>query len=198
MALGPPYRRRRSFYSAMHQTMQLPATKYTWKDYANLPDDGTRYEILDGEVVMTPSAGSPHQGLQAQLLIEFGNRVQRRGLGLVFGDLDCELSPHDIVRPDLLVVLPEHRDRILRTRIAGTPDLAVEILSPSTARRDRTKKLRRYEAAGTPEVWLVDGKARTITQFVHDGTRFCPGIVRRRTVRPAILPGLVIPLHPIW
>jgi Uma2 family endonuclease len=182
----------------MQRTMPLPQTKYTWKDYVALPDDGIRYEILDGEVVMTPSAGSPHQGIQAELMIEFGNRIHRRGRARVFGDLDCHLGPHDIVRPDLLVVLPEHNDRIKKTRVEGPPDLAIEILSPSTARRDRTKKLRRYEAARTPEVWLVDGNARTVTQFVFDGAKFGTGIVRRRTVRLTILPNVVIPLHAIW
>ncbi|MBL8737143.1 MAG: Uma2 family endonuclease, partial [Planctomycetes bacterium] len=137
--------------------LPTPTKKLAWEDYAALPDDGTRYEVLDGEVVVSPSAGSPHQGLQAALLYELFDRIQRPRRGKVFTDLDCELLRHDIVRPDLLVVLPAHYDRILPTRIAGTPDLAIEILSKATAARDRNEKRRRYEAAGTPELWLVDG-----------------------------------------
>jgi Uma2 family endonuclease len=182
----------------MQSIMRTATAKLGWKGYVALPDDGLRREILDGEVVVTPSAGSPHQGIHAQLMIEFGLRVLRSSRGQVFSDLDCQLGPHDIVRPDVLVVLPEHAHRILAAKVDGTPDLAIEVLSPGTARRDRTKKLRRYEAAGTPELWLVDGATRTVTQFVHDGTRFRTGVVRRRTVRPSILPGVVIPLRAIW
>ena len=182
----------------MPTTMPASTTKLGWQEYRALPDDGLRREILDGEVVVTPSAGSPHQGTQIALAFELFRSIQRPRHGRVFTDLDCQLGPHDIVRPDVLVVLPEHAHRILKAKVHGTPGLAVEILSPSTARRDRTRKLRRYEAAGTPELWLVDGAARTVLQFVHDGTTFRTPVVRRRSVRPAVLPGVVIPLRAIW
>ncbi len=176
----------------------MPALKLTWNDYLRLPDDGRRYEILDGDVVVSPSAGSPHQGIQAALSCQLFLRIQRRGLGRVFGDLDCELLAHDIVRPDLLVVLPAHYDRIARTRVLGTPDLVIEILSPGNKTRDRQQKRCRYEHAGTPELWLVDGDRKTITQFVHNGQRFAAPLVAKRSLRLAILPSVVIALADIW
>jgi Uma2 family endonuclease len=166
--------------------------------YRALPDDGSRYEVLAGEVVVSPSAGSPHQALQAALIYEFMARIGRKRRGQVFADLDCELLPHDIVRPDLLVVLPEHRDRILPTHVRGTPDLCVEILSPSTAQRDGNEKLARYAAAGTPELWLVCGLTRTVTRFVHDGRGFGPPTVASAELELAILPDVVIPFAEIW
>ncbi len=179
-----------------HATM--PAAKLTYADYLRLPDDGQRYEILDGQVVVSPSAGSSHQGIQAVLLYHFVARIQRRRRGRVFGDLDCHLAEHDIVRPDLLVVLPAHKGRITETHIVGTPDLVVEILSPGNAARDRSQKKHRYEVAGTPELWLVDGKKRTVTQFVHDGKRFGPAAVHTTSIRLAILPEVEIPLPEVW
>ena len=178
--------------------LPTPTKKLAWEDYAALPDDGARYEVLDGEVVVSPSAGSPHQRLQLVLAGELYIRVVVPRFGEVFTDLDCELLPHDIVRPDLLVVLPKHRARIVPTRIVGTPDLAIEILSKATAARDRSEKRRRYEAAGTPELWLVDGDQRTVTQFVHDGHGFGPPRTATTSLRLAILPDVDVPLTELW
>lgn len=172
--------------------------KLTYCDYARLPDDGRRYELLDGEVVVSPSPGSPHQGIQAELLYEFMRRVGRKGLGRVFGDLDCEIASFDVVRPDLLVVLPHHCDRILPTRVIGTPDLVIEILAPGNRHLDRHRKRRRYERAGTPELWLVDGEHRTVSQYVHDGTHFGAPRIATRSLRLAILPDVVIPFRELW
>ena len=178
--------------------MPTPTKKLAWEDYAALPDDGTRYEVLDGEVVASPSAGSPHQRLQLRLAVELYSLIQRPGFGELFTDLDCELLPHDIVRPDLLVVLPQHYARILPTRIAGTPDLAIEILSKATAARDRNEKRRRYEAAGTPELWLVDGDQRSVTQFVHDGRAFGAPRIATTSLHLAILPDVDVPFAELW
>lgn len=180
------------------RTTLLMGGKLTYADYLRLPDDGLRYEILDGEVVVSPSAGSPHQGIQAQLVCDLVMRIQRRGLGHVFADLDCHLLRNDVVRPDVLVVLPEHAERILPTHVAGTPDLAIEILSPGTAARDRHRKRHRYAAAGTPELWLVDGPRRLVTQFVHDGRDLVRTAQSGRSLRLAILPRIVVPFARLW
>ena len=116
----------------------------------------------------------------------------------MFGDLDCELLPFDVVRPDLLVVLPQHYDRILPTRVVGTPDLVIEILSPGNKHFDRHRKRRRYERACTPELWLVDGDSRTVTQYVHDGTHFGEPRTATRSLRLAILPDVVVPFGELW
>jgi len=86
----------------------MPTKKFAYDDYVLLPDDGQRYEVLDGEVVVSPAAGTPHQGLQAELMTELMLRIGRKRRGKVFTDVDCELGKHDIVRPDLIVVLPAH------------------------------------------------------------------------------------------
>lgn len=179
----------------------MPAAKshkYTYEEYCLLPDDGKRYEVLDGRVVVSPAAGSPHQGMQAALLYHLYAAIELRRRGRAFTDIDCHLLAHDIVRPDLVVVLPAHTHRIIPTHIVGTPDLAIEILSPRTSARERTTKKHRYEAAGLPELWIVDGKKRVVEQFVHDGKRFGPAIVHSTKIRLAILPKVEIPLREVW
>ncbi len=185
----------------MQRLDPMPATKFTkctYEEYRLLPDDGQRYEVLNGKVVVSPSAGSDHQGIQVALARYLYAAIDERRRGRVFTDLDCHLLANDIVRPDLLVVLPAHTHRIIETHIVGTPDLAIEILSPSNAAHDRTAKKRRYEAAGTPELWLVDPKHHTVTQFVHDGKRFGAARVHTNKIRLAILPKVQIPLHEVW
>ena len=182
----------------MPQLAPMPTTRLTYRDYLRLPDDGLRYEILDGQVVVSPSAGSDHQGVQSALNYALFGRVSRRRRGRVFTDLDCELAPHDVVRPDVLVVLTANTARITKTRVVGTPDLAIEILSPGTAGRDRTRKRRRYEAAGTPELWLVDPVRHVVLQYVHNGTSFLPATEHRRTIRLHVLPDVSIDLRQVW
>ena len=182
----------------MRERTPMPTARLTYRDYVRLPDDGLRYEILDGQVVVSPSAGSDHQDVQAGLMIELGDRIRRHRRGRVFGDLDCEITAHDIVRPDVLVVLAANTARITKTRVVGTPDLAIEILSPGTAGRDRTKKRRRYEAAGTPELWLVDPLRHVVLQYVHDGTAFGPATEHTATIRLHVLPDVEIDLREVW
>jgi len=185
----------------MQRLDSMPATrshKCTYEEYCLLPDDGKRYEVLDGKVVVSPAAGSDHQGIQIALAHHLYTAIDERRRGRVFTDIDCHLLAHDIVRPDLVVVLPAHTHRIIATHIVGTPDLAIEIQSSSTAARDRTSKKHRYEVAGTPELWIVDGRKRTVAQFVHDGRRFGPAIVHTAKIRLAILPKVEITLQEAW
>ena len=83
-----------------------------------------------------------------------------------------QFSDHDIVQPDLVVVLAEHSERITPTKLNGPPDLIVEILSPSTASTDLTLKKQLYERAGVPEYWIADPDTKTIDQYILQGDRY--------------------------
>lgn len=182
----------------MRHRSHMPTARLTYRDYLRLPDDGLRYEILDGRVVVSPPAGTDHQAVLTALSYALFGAIQRRSRGRVFTDLDCEITAHDIVRPDVLVVLAANKRRITKTRVLGTPDLVVEILSPRTASRDRTRKRRRYEAAGTPELWLVDRARRVVVQYVHDGAAFGSATEHRDTIRLHSLPDVEIDLRECW
>ena len=141
-----------------------PAIKFTYEDYKHTPDD-KRYELLDGELIMAPAPNLGHQRIDARLGSRMVLFVERQGLGEVFfAPCDVVLSDTDVVQPDLLFVSREREHILLGDdNVQGAPDLVVEILSPSTAGRDRTVKSALYARHGVKEYWLADPEAKTIT-----------------------------------
>ena len=140
-----------------------PVIKHTYADYCLTPDD-ERYELLDGELIMVPAPGTGHQIVAMELGTLLHVFVKARGLGRVFSaPYDVVLSETNVVQPDLLFIANERTHIITPDNVQGPPDLVVEILSPSTANRDRTRKRALYAQYGVPEYWLVDPDARTVT-----------------------------------
>lgn len=126
--------------------------QWTYEDYAVLPQDGQRYEAVNGVLYMTPAPNLGHQGIAGEIFAYLRNFVQVAGLGRVFtGPADIELHPGTVVQPDVFVVLNEHLDRLTASRVLGAPDLVVEVASPSTARHDIREKQDVYARAGVPE-----------------------------------------------
>ena len=150
-----------------------PAVKFTYEDYQHTPDD-QRYELLDGELIMAPASNLGHQRIGTQLGWRLAQFVAERGRGEVFfAPCDVVLSNTDVVQPDLLFVSHERAHLLLGgANVLGAPDLVVEILSPSTAGRDRTLKRGLYAKHGVREYWLVDPDARTVTVLRLDGGAF--------------------------
>ena len=140
-----------------------PVVKFTYEDYLNAPED-KRYELLDGELVMTPAPGERHQSVSALLGSKLVLFAYESSLGRVyFAPFDVVLSNVDVVQPDLLFVSNERDHIITPANIQGVPDLVVEILSPSTAERDKTFKRALYANHGVNEYWMVDTTAKDIT-----------------------------------
>lgn len=140
-----------------------PIVKFTYEDYLNAPED-KRYELLDGELVMTPAPGERHQSISILLGSKLFQFVSENSLGRVYlAPFDVVLSDVDVVQPDLLFVSNERDHIITPANIQGAPDLVVEILSPSTAERDRTFKRALYANHGVNEYWMVDITAKDIT-----------------------------------
>ena len=144
---------------------------YTWDDYVKFPDDGQRYEIIDGELFVTAAPVFGHQFTSGELHLLLRNWSDQHGKGIVaYAPVDVVLAPDTIVQPDLLWISDERIQEILGDRVDGIPDLVVEILSPSTARRDRTKKSEVYARFGGREYWIVDPKDRSVEiRTNHDG-----------------------------
>ncbi len=126
-------------------------TKLTYADYLKTSDD-ERYELLNGELVMTPAPLLYHQHVLLKLLVKMAALVDERNLGdIYFAPTDVALSDMDVVQPDLLFVSNERNHILTRENIQGAPDLVVEVLSPATAERDRTLKLDLYARHGVHE-----------------------------------------------
>lgn len=143
--------------------------EWAYEMYAALPDDGKQYEVVQGVLMMSPAPEIPHRGIVEEINAYLREHVflKRRGLVLT-GPVDVELAIGTVVQPDVLVVLKEHLNRVQEKRVRGVPDLAVEVISPSSATYDRLVKYSVYERAGVPEYWLVNSRKQTIEVFVLD------------------------------
>ena len=145
--------------------MAMPMLKRQWTfdDLEDLPDDGNRYEIIDGELFVTPSPVLSHQAAVRVMLVVLAAYLERERVGCVFTSPgDVVFSPRRAVQPDVFV-LPLINDRPPQTWAeAGRPLLAVEVLSPSTARADRVVKRTLFREEGVAEYWIVDLDSRII------------------------------------
>ena len=148
--------------------MGMPQTLDSWtaERVRALPDDGLRHEVVDGEHLVTPSPRALHQIALSELEAPLRPYVLEHDLGRVLqSPADIEFDPRTLVQPDLFVT----SQRRVRSWADAQPlRLAVEVLSPSTARADRFVKRRRYQRAGVSEYWIVDLDARLVE-------RWCPG-----------------------
>lgn len=142
--------------------MSVPREKITYQDYLQLPEE-QRYEVLEGDLRMVPAPGILHQEALLSLSHILKVFLRNHRLGRVYiAPVDVILDEDSVVQPDLAVVLSERLDIVSPEGVRGAPDLVVEVLSPSTAHRDRGVKRRLYGRYGVQEYWLVDPVARTI------------------------------------
>jgi Uma2 family endonuclease len=177
--------------------------KLTYEDYERFPEDGQRHEILDGEHFVSASPATPHQlvfGAAFSALYVF---VKERRLGRILGaPYDVVLSEHDVVVPDILFVSSDRGDIINSKNAQGAPDLVVEILSPSSRRRDKGLKLARYEKLGVVEYWILDPEAASVLVFRREGEVFLPPLhlsaENDERLTTPLLPGLELSLREVF
>jgi Uma2 family endonuclease len=173
--------------------------KLDYDDYRRLPDDGKRYEILDGELYVTPAPSPLHQRVSKRLQRKLEDYFEARGLGEVFNaPIDMILGRHDVAQPDILVVA--NPSQISGRGIEGAPLLVVEVLFPSTRRHDREVKMRRYAALASPHYWIVDPEGKWIACYRLAGDSYrqlieCEGDVQ---LVPEDWPDLIIALADLW
>ena len=139
-------------------TMQTQQTPTTWEDVLRMPDDGNRYEFIGGRLYMTAAPVIRHQRVLARLWSALFPILVDSGRGEVLSAPLLVQFPgtDDRVQPDLLFISEERREIIGEKQVTGAPDLVVEILSPSTAHRDRGIKLDLYARSGVRQYWIVD------------------------------------------
>ncbi len=173
--------------------MSTVTRTWTYADLADWPesDDGNRYEIIDGELIVTPAPIPPHELLTIELVFRFGEVVRPGRLGRLFtAPVDVLLPGGDALEPDLVFIRADRLDIVGPAAIEGPPDIVVEILSPSTRARDLGRKMELYAALGVPEYWIVDPDARTATLFALRGETYEPIPQQEGRVRSTVLPDL--------
>ena len=175
------------------RVVSLPR-RYSIEDYEQLPDDGPRYELIDGVLIEMPSPTTIHQWIAGLLYQAIVAVVMRDRLGRVFfAPLDVELLDDRVVQPDVLFISSARSGVITDARIVGAPDLVVEISSRSTRDRDLIGKRNAYLDAGIREYWFVDIDEQTLTVWVA-GDREWTAIAadERGHARSTVLPGLAV------
>ncbi len=140
--------------------MSRPQKKLTAAKFLLWRDDGKRNELIDGVHYVTPSPRFSHQEVVGRLHLAIGNFLAtRRHLGrIILARFDVVLSDYDVVEPDLLFLSGDQQSILTEANVQGAPALVVEVLSPSTRRRDEGIKRTLFDQKGVREYWLVDPK----------------------------------------
>jgi Uma2 family endonuclease len=147
---------------------------WTYDAYRQLPDDEQRYEVIEGNLYVMAPPAILHQIVIANLVKRLGAHVDQHDLGLLL------VSPVEVilsqiatpVQPDLIFIRREQLHIAGKQRVEGSPDLAAEVLSPSSIRHDRLTKFDAYERAGVGEYWIVNPKGETVEVYALEGNEY--------------------------
>ncbi len=172
--------------------MGMPAVARHWtrEEVLALPDDGNRYELVDGELLVSPAPRWSHQRVVGQFHLLIGSWLAVHRLGeVLFSPADLDLDAGHLVQPDLFVVTRREGTPLREWSDVHIPLLVVEVLSPSTARYDRVTKRRLYQRSGVPTYWVVDLDARLVEVWTPGSSRpvIAEGILVWRP-EPAVTP----------
>lgn len=177
---------------------------WTYEDYLRLPDDGNRYEIIEGVLYVTNAPNFDHQFTVSEIHLQLGSFVKERKLGVVL------TAPFEIhlpgvarpVQPDVFFIAAERQPRPGDKFFEGAPDIIVEVLSPASVRLDRVVKLNAYERAGVREYWLADPRTRFVEVYTLSSEsseytllgQFGPG----ESLRSSVLPDLTLAVDTLF
>lgn len=173
--------------------MPIVEARVGYADLLDMPDDGRRYEIHGGELVVVPSPLPRHQmAVQSVFLLLEGHARDTGGIALL-APLDIVLDEFHVVQPDIVFFRAERRNLVQPDAVTRhPPDIAVEVLSPSTAAVDRGRKMRIFATYGVPEYWIVDPLRKRIdVHALEDGAyRLAQAAAADHVVRSVLLPDL--------
>lgn len=148
------------------------AAACTYEDYRRLPE-GAPYQLIGGELVLTPAPGTYHQLISIKLVYCLMGFNHEKNAGVVLAaPVDVYLGESETYQPDIVFISRDRAGIIEPERINGSPDLVMEILSPSTAYYDLRKKFKVYEKSGVKEYWIVDPEEKSVQVFVLEGRSF--------------------------
>ncbi|WP_338833512.1 hypothetical protein MHLNE_24430 [Moorella humiferrea] len=174
--------------------------KYTYDDYIRLDDDN-RYEVVEGELLLTPSPGFKHQDVVRKLAGLLSAWIEGQNLGVVItAPFDVVLARDTVLQPDIVYLARENYHRLTNVCLQGAPDLVIEVISPSTIRRDRISKSRLYLKYGVKEYWLVDPEGGTVEIFTNtpEGWRLAGTFSQEEVLNSPLLPGLAVDLTAVF
>ncbi len=168
-------------------------------EFEQLPPEAP-CQLIEGELFMTPSPTTYHQRISRILETALCEYVEQNNLGEVFyAPLDVYLTDQDIFQPDILYISNENRS-IIQERIKGAPDLAVEIISESTAYLDMKTKKKVYEASGIKEYWIVDPMEHSVEIFFLEDKKYVlkQQAIENGTVESILLKGFSVDINKVF
>jgi len=173
-------------------------TRLTYEDICLLPNNGKRYEIVEGDLFVTPAPRRLHQRIVTRLTRFLSGFVEDRRLGEVYvSPFDVVFSPFDVVEPDLVYVSKARESVLTEMNAQGAPDLVVEVLSETTEKIDRTIKLKLYGKFGVQEYWIIDphGPSAEIYRRGEEGLTLVAKLSAEEALTSPILTGFSVPLR---
>lgn len=181
---------------------------WTYDDYARLPENGApelnthiSYQLIEGELIVSPAPGFWHQDISMELAMRLRSYTQENDLGIVVAaPVDVVLSPNDTPQPDIVFITKERRSIISDANIQGAPDLVIEIVSPTSDRRDRQTKFALYARFGIAHYWIVDPRLRLLDEYSCSGNIYKTHREWRadEVFAPRLFPDLKIPLNEVF
>lgn len=174
--------------------------KMTYADYLRI-NDNKRYEIIEGELKMVPAPSTEHQNVSLNLVSLIRNFVKEKGLGKVFcAPVDVVLDDDEVLQPDIVFIKSENQNIICKNAIKGTPDLIIEIVSPSSTFCDTVEKKEIYRKYGVKEYWLVfpDEKVVEVLILEKEEYKEFSRAKKAETVKSKILTGLGIDIKEVF
>jgi Uma2 family endonuclease len=184
-------------------TQSIPQGKIvlTYDDYRELPNDRNRYEILDGELSVTPAPATKHQIALGNLHRILSTHVFANHIGrLLLAPTDVILAVTTVLQPDLVFVGNDQSQVVTTRGVEGAPTLVVEILSPTTYRTDRVTKAQLYAKYNVPNYWLIDPDQRTLEAYelIIDHYDLTASARDAEVFAPSLFPGLSIQVSDLW
>ena len=177
--------------------------RYTYADYLSW-EGPERYQLINGEVFMMASPSVAHQAILIELATQFNNWLRGKPCRVFAAPLDVRLFPKEdnsdetVVQPDLLVVC-DRAKLAGGASVNGPPDLAVEISSPSTSKKEHFLKFKAYLDAGVREYWLIEPEQKLVQIHVYENGHFISSGYKEDSVIPsAVLPGFSVELETLW
>ncbi len=162
----------------------------TYQDYINLPEDGNRYEVINGELIMVAAPNTGHQFVSGNIYFELYRFIQKRKIGKILdAPVDVLLSESNVVQPDIFFVSKENSKIVTEKNISGAPDMVIEIISPSTAYYDLLEKKELYAVHGVREYWIVEPKKMWIEVYINQNGKF---EVDQRVEQTGIIRSIII------
>lgn len=151
--------------------------RYTVAEYEAMPEDGHQYQLIHGQLIMSPSPNWLHQGIIVELSGQIRSFIRGKKIGkLRVAPMDVFLGPH-VVQPDVLFVSEKNSSRISMQGVRGAPDLVVEVLSPGTTRLDKKVKRNIYQKYGVREIWFVHPKLKKFEVIRQEGDTYTAAVV---------------------